>query len=71
VRLAADERYLINPGSLGQPRDRNPHSSCIIFDSDKRTVQIFRVEYDVDKAQASILRAGLPDILAQRLRYGT
>jgi predicted phosphodiesterase len=71
VRLQPNERYLINPGSVGQPRDRNPSAACIIFDSDKRTVQFFRVEYDIEKTQASILKAGLPDVLAQRLRYGT
>lgn len=71
VRLSPDERYLINPGSVGQPRDRNPSSACMIFDSDKRTVQFFRVEYDIGKTQSSIMKAGLPDVLAQRLRYGT
>jgi diadenosine tetraphosphatase ApaH/serine/threonine PP2A family protein phosphatase len=64
-------RYLINPGSVGQPRDRIPHASFLIFDSDRRTVQFFRVEYDVPKAQASIRKAGLPDILAIRLQHGT
>jgi predicted phosphodiesterase len=71
VRLEPNERYLINPGSVGQPRDRNSSASCVIFDSDKRTVQFFRIEYDVPKAQASILKAGLPDVLAARLQYGT
>ena len=71
VRLEPNERYLINPGSVGQPRDRNPFASCILFDTEKRSVRFLRVEYDIDKAQASILKAGLPDVLAQRLRYGT
>ena len=71
VRLEPNHRYLINPGSVGQPRDRNPESSFVIFDSDKRTVQFFRVEYDVKKTQASILKAGLPEVLAQRLTHGT
>lgn len=71
VKLEPGLRYLINPGSVGQPRDRIPRASCVIFDSDKRTVQFFRVEYDVRKAQSSILKAGLPDILATRLQYGT
>ena len=66
-----EPRYLINPGSVGQPRDRNPHASCIIFDTDKPSVQFFRVEYDVAKTQSSILKAGLPEILATRLQYGT
>ena len=71
VKLDPNSRYLINPGSVGQPRDRNPASSFIIFDSKKLTVQFFRVAYDVAKTQASILKAGLPEILAQRLQYGT
>jgi len=71
VRLDSEHRYLINPGSVGQPRDRNPASSFIIFDSKRLTVQFFRVAYDVGKTQASILKAGLPEILAQRLQYGT
>lgn len=71
VRLDPSKRYLINPGSVGQPRDRNPNSSFIILDTEKHTVQFFRVEYDVVKTQTSILKAGLPEILASRLTYGT
>lgn len=71
VKLDPHCRYLINPGSVGQPRDRNPASSFAIFDSTKLTVQFFRVEYDIRKTQTSILKAGLPAILAQRLAYGT
>ena len=71
VRLDKDRRYLINPGSVGQPRDRNPQASCIIIDTDKPSVQFFRVDYDIAKTQSTILKAGLPDILATRLQYGT
>lgn len=71
VKLDAACRYLINPGSVGQPRDRIPSAACIILDTTKRTVQYFRVPYDIPKAQQSILQAGLPEILATRLRYGT
>ncbi len=71
VRLEPHLRYLINPGSVGQPRDRNPQSSFVLLDTDKRSVQFFRVEYDVRKTQESILKAGLPEILATRLSYGT
>jgi predicted phosphodiesterase len=70
-RLDPEQRYLINPGSVGQPRDRNPRASCAIFDSKRMTVQFFRVDYDYKKTQDSILRAGLPAILAERLAYGT
>ena len=71
VRLRAGLRYLINPGSVGQPRDHNPDASFGIFDSDKMTVQFLRVPYDVAKSQAAILRAGLPRVLADRLAQGT
>ena len=71
VKLAPHLRYLINPGSVGQPRDRNPNSAFIILDTDKRTAQFFRVPYDIAKTQSSILKAGLPEILASRLSYGT
>ena len=71
IRLQPDRRYLINPGSVGQPRDRNPASSFAMFDSERMTIQFFRTEYDVAKTQVSILRAGLPEILAARLANGT
>jgi predicted phosphodiesterase len=71
VKLDPKQRYLINPGSVGQPRDRNPAAACLILDTDKRTVQFLRVDYDVEKTQASILKAGLPSILANRLQFGT
>jgi predicted phosphodiesterase len=71
VKLEPGLRYLINPGSVGQPRDRNPASACVILDTDKRTVQFFRVPYDLKKTQMSILKAGLPQILASRLQFGT
>ena len=60
VTLDPELRYLINPGSVGQPRDRNPQSSFAIFDSRSDTVQFFRVPYDVEKTQTAILKAGLP-----------
>jgi putative phosphoesterase len=71
IRLDEHHRYLINPGSVGQPRDRNPAASFLILDTKKMTVQFFRADYDVAKTQASILRAGLPAVLAHRLTYGT
>lgn len=69
-KLQPGHRYMINPGSVGQPRDRNPDASFALFDSEKRTVQFFRVPYAVEKTHAAILKAGLPRILADRLRHG-
>ena len=71
IHLDRDTRYLVNPGSVGQPRDRNPESSFAIFDSGRMTVQFLRVRYDLRKTQQAILRAGLPQILADRLESGT
>ncbi|HKB78297.1 MAG TPA: metallophosphoesterase family protein [Thermoanaerobaculia bacterium] len=70
-RLERGRRYLINPGSVGQPRDRNPHASFAIVDSGRMTAQFFRVSYDVGKTQRAIVRAGLPVMLANRLKFGT
>ncbi|ADY72975.1 metallophosphoesterase [Desulfurobacterium thermolithotrophum DSM 11699] len=61
-------RYLINPGSVGQPRDRNPEASFIIFDG--KTIYFRRVKYDVKSAAKAILKAGLPKFLAARLLVG-
>jgi predicted phosphodiesterase len=74
VRLVASEiilksgRYLINPGSVGQPRDRNPDASFIIV-SDGR-VYFRRKSYDVKSAAKAILKEGLPEFLAARLLVG-
>jgi diadenosine tetraphosphatase ApaH/serine/threonine PP2A family protein phosphatase len=71
VKLQKGRRYIINPGSVGQPRDRNPRASFAIVDSQRMTAQFFRVEYDVRKTQSAILKAGLPVVLANRLKWGT
>jgi predicted phosphodiesterase len=63
-------RYLVNPGSIGQPRDRDWRTSFLIWDDERRLLKFFRIEYDVASAQRSILRAGLPPILAYRLDAG-
>jgi predicted phosphodiesterase len=62
--------YLINPGSVGQPRDGDPRAAYVLFDSDTREVAYCRVPYDVMSAQQKIRDAGLPAILADRLAVG-
>ena len=71
-RLQCDpeERYIINVGSIGQPRDGDPRSCYAVFDSERRTVQLRRVAYDIKNAQRKILKAGLPPVLAARLSRG-
>ncbi|WP_425146016.1 metallophosphoesterase family protein [Deinococcus sp.] len=63
-------RVILNPGSVGQPRDGNPQASYAIFDTARHNFQVFRVEYDVAQTQAQIKAAGLPDVLAARLSIG-
>jgi len=63
-------RYLANVGSVGQPRDGDPRAAYGILDSEARTLTCYRVAYDVEKAQARIRAAGLPDALARRLGIG-
>jgi diadenosine tetraphosphatase ApaH/serine/threonine PP2A family protein phosphatase len=70
VELDRDGRYLINVGSVGQPRDQDPRSSYAIFDSDQRVVTFHRVAYDTEKASAKIRAAGLPEQLGARLLVG-
>jgi len=70
VQLDPANRYMINPGSTGQPRDRNPLASFAVWTPSKATVQFFRIPYDIAGAQRAIVDAGLPRILADRLAYG-
>ncbi|MEP7132560.1 MAG: metallophosphoesterase family protein [Acidobacteriota bacterium] len=69
-KLEKDRRYLINPGSIGQPRDRNPAAAYAIYDADERVVHFDRVPYDVQKTREKIHRAGLPAMLGDRLLVG-
>lgn len=71
-RLVLDpaERYLLNPGSIGQPRDRDPRASYMTYDAKRGVVRWYRVPYPVEKAQRRIRRAGLPGVLADRLAAG-
>ncbi len=63
-------KYLINPGSVGQPRDGDWRAAFAVYDSDAKQVEFFRVVYDVAKAQKRIRDAQLPDRLADRLVHG-
>ncbi len=70
VSLDAGCRYIVNVGSVGQPRDRDPRAAYAVWDLDRRQVEIRRVAYDVAAARTKILRAGLPKTLAERLVEG-
>jgi len=64
------KRYIINAGSVGQPRDGNPRASLLVYNVDDKSITFSRIKYDVKKAQTNILNAGLPPFLAQRLGIG-
>jgi len=70
VYLQPGGRYLVNPGSIGQPRDRDPRASYMTYDSERRIVRWHRVEYPIEEAQRRIRKAGLPGSLADRLALG-
>lgn len=70
VTVPDDARALINVGSIGQPRDMNPHATFALYDSGARIFTRRRLRYDILGTAAKIRRAGLPPILADRLRFG-
>lgn len=63
-------RVILNPGSVGQPRDGNPDASYSIFDTTRHSFEIFRVPYNIQRTQDAIMEAGLPQVLAARLAIG-
>ena len=63
-------RYLLNPRSVGQPRDGDPRASMAVVDTDAARISIRRIPYDIAAAQAKIRAAGLPEFLADRLGQG-
>jgi diadenosine tetraphosphatase ApaH/serine/threonine PP2A family protein phosphatase len=70
VQLKADCKYLINPGSVGQPRDGDPRAAYAIVDTALRMVELYRTPYAIDEAQTKVVKAGLPEVLAHRLAVG-
>ena len=68
--ITQNERYLINVGSVGQPRDRNTQLSFGIIDTDKRQYKNIRASYDVETTVKKILNTDLPARLGQRLLTG-
>ena len=70
ARVRQGRKTLVNIGSVGQPRDENPKAAYAIYDTEEKMVWVNRIDYDIEKAGAKILAAGLPEILAERLKYG-
>ena len=70
IVLSAGKKYFLNPGSIGQPRDRDWRAAYCILHADRQVVEQRRVKYDLETAQRKIRQAGLPDRLADRLAVG-
>lgn len=69
-RIRPHARYLVDVGSIGQPRDRDPRACAVIYDPAQRTVEFLRVEYDITQAARTILDRGGQPSFAERLREG-
>lgn len=70
VELENDVNYMVNPGSVGQPRDGDPRAAYAVYDSGAHLVKFGRTAYDIQTAQQKIVQAGLPEVLALRLEAG-
>ncbi|NIT35249.1 MAG: metallophosphoesterase [candidate division Zixibacteria bacterium] len=68
--FGARDRYLVNVGSVGQPRDGDPRACYVLYDAARGRLEFVRVAYDVEAAAAKIREVGLPRVLADRLYYG-
>lgn len=70
LKFSEKERYIINVGSVGQPRDSDPRAAYAIFDNSKKVYELLRIEYDFAETQRKIRESGLPEYLANRLEKG-
>lgn len=70
LEIDPDCAYMLNPGSVGQPRDADVRAACAIYAPEAKSVTYYRCPYDVGRAQEKILEAGLPPMLAERLAVG-
>ena len=70
AQLSPDTAYLVNPGSVGQPRDRDPRAAYAIYDSTAKTWEPRRAPYNIPEVQQRIREAGLPEKHALRIAEG-
>lgn len=70
LRLEENKRYIVNDGSVGQPRDSDPRACFCVYDEEALKIEFKRVAYDISAAQKKILAGGLPRTLAERLKAG-
>ena len=71
MQIESHQKVLVNVGSVGQPRDQDPRASCLLYDTESHTIEFKRVPYPIEKTQAKIRKAGLPESLAERLALGS
>ncbi|MCK4325161.1 metallophosphoesterase family protein, partial [bacterium] len=70
INLKEGQKYIINIGSVGQPRDSDPRATFCLYDTESHQVKIHRVEYNIEEAMRKIVEANLPPVLAWRLKEG-
>ncbi|NQU95553.1 MAG: metallophosphoesterase family protein [Candidatus Omnitrophica bacterium] len=70
ARISKGEKAIVNTGSVGQPRDGDPRLCYCVYDTQRSTIELKRLPYDIEKAQAKIEKSGLPSFLAHRLSGG-
>lgn len=68
--LIENRKYIVNVGSVGQPRDLDPRASYAIFDGNRKMIEVVRLDYNIPLAQQKVIDAGLPEVLADRLLMG-
>jgi diadenosine tetraphosphatase ApaH/serine/threonine PP2A family protein phosphatase len=70
LRIDPEQRYLVNPGAVGQPRDYDSRAAFVIYDTDELIVRYFRTSYPLETTQSKMLAAQLPQYLIDRLSLG-
>ena len=70
VKLEPGEKFIVNVGSVGQPRDGNPKACFCVYDLEEDVIEFVRLDYDMEKTREKIIRTGLPVFLADRLKKG-
>jgi predicted phosphodiesterase len=70
LSLRPESKYLLNPGSVGQPRDGDARAAYGLVDTSAKSVDLYRVDYPIETTQAKVIKVGLPEVLAQRLAVG-
>ena len=70
LKLEKRNKYIVNVGSIGQPRDGNPRTCFCIYNPDRNVIEYIRLEYDIAKTREKIVKEGLPVFLADRLTRG-